>query len=277
MALEKFLIEQHLQKISSRMNDSEIKSIKDNLPNKKFYEFMYYAFYNNHFNNLQKAWTDWKEWDAWDYPIQDLNRFNKIILQNKSSIEGKKVIDVGCSLGYLSLFCLHLGCELIEGTDVRPELLKVADFVCNKAGYKNYKFTINNVHEYESLKQVCQYYDTIIFSGVTYHIPDHYNVIKTLSDSNAGTLIIDNSEHEDFYQKSTPHVYWGKENIDEHQFYGYQDKEQKTIIVGKPNQSFINNLLTHFGWTLEKVNYYNLNNLKGPKTSSSRCCSTWIR
>ena len=103
------------------------------------------------------------------------------------------------------------------------------------------------------------------------------NVIKTLSDSNAGTLIIDNSEHEDFYQKSTPHVYWGKENIDEHQFYGYQDKEQKTIIVGKPNQSFINNLLTHFGWTLEKVNYYNLNNLKGPKTSSSRCCSTWIR
>ena len=92
MALEKFLIEQQLQKISSRMNDSEIKSIKDNLPNKKFYEFMYYAFYNNHFNNLQKAWTDWKEWDAWDYPIQDLNRFNKIILQNKSSIEGKKVV-----------------------------------------------------------------------------------------------------------------------------------------------------------------------------------------
>ena len=142
---QKFLLEQDLAQAKLGLSPSKINSIKKQLPDKKYYEFAYHMFFNKQFDNLEKQWQSWEPWEIWDYPIQDLNRFDNIIIKNIDKISGKNILDIGCNLGYLSLFCLHAGCNDIQGIDVRKNKLNIANFICTKAGFLKSEYISPNV------------------------------------------------------------------------------------------------------------------------------------
>ena len=266
---QKFLLEQDLAQTKLGFSSSKINSIKKQLPDKKYYEFAYHIFFNNQFDNLEKHWQSWEPWEIWDYPIQDLNRFDNIIIKNSDKISGKNILDIGCNLGYLSLFCLHAGCGDIQGIDVRKNKLNIADFICTKAGFSKHSFSAVSINS-EDFK-ISDNVDTILFAGVLYHISNHYEVLKKFTNSSATAVIIENDESQRFRHDHTPNIHW-KFDTTSHPMSGFSETGQKQVLVGKPNQSWINTAMSEMGWKLKNLNNYEMN--FGEKL---RCCSVFER
>lgn len=266
---KEFLINQSLAQEHLNLTDDQIQIIKDKLPDKKYYEFAYHMLLKNKFGNLDQEWQSWKPWQIWNYPIYDLNRFDKIILQNKNYIKNRKILDVACNIGYLSLFCLNLDCEKVVGFDIYEEKLKIADFICQKIGSKKHEFKKININSQQELLSVSQDIDTILLSGVIYHVANHYEILKNLSNSNASVMIIENRDTHKFYNSFTPNIYWRYESTNDI-MNGYSEKHDQ-ILVGKPNQTWINMAMKELGWTLIKTDYIVMSD-KEP-----RCCSVFER
>lgn len=270
---EKFKLDQLLTQKRLNISDEEIKYITSKLPDKKFYEFAYHMLMQNKFINLETEWQEWKPWNIWHYPIFDLNRFNIIVCQNASYIRNKKILDVGCNIGYLSLFCLELGCENVLGIDVREEKLNIADFICNKANFSNHNFKKVDINYKDSIVPVLDGIETILLSGMLYHVSNHYDILRNLSDSKAETMIIEISESHEFRDEHTPNILWHNKENTKLTLNGYS-KEHNNILVGHPNQSWINMAMKEFGWRLQKIEYFVVD-LEGKK--NHRCCSVFVR
>ena len=268
---EKFIYENKINQMKLGLDDHEVEIIKKNLPDKKYYEFVYHMLFQNKFSDLEKEWEKWQPWDIWHYPIVDLNRFNIIILQNANILRNKNVLDIGANLGYFSLFCLNLNSKSTIGIDVRENKLNLADFMCQKAGFKNYKFEKLDIGNTDNLLKVCEGIDTILFPGVIYHIANHYAVLSALSKSKATNMIIENLESLDFFNHHEPNIKWTQESV-EGLMNGYLDSNEK-VLVGAPNQSWINIVMRELGWKLKKINYFSM----FKHNDHIRCCSVFER
>jgi len=278
---EKFKIDQLLTQELLQLSDSDISDITRKLPDKKYYEFSYHMLFNNKFDNLEKEWQAWKPWDIWTYPVFDLNRFNIIMCQNAKYIHNKKILDIGCNIGYLSLFSLYLECKHVTGIDVREEKLNIADFICNKANFSNHTFKKVNIHNCDSLNKVMNGVETIIFSGVLYHVSNHYEILRNLSNSDADTMIIENEESPEGRDKHTPYIFWHDRDNTKNMMHGYS-KDHEHILVGKPNQAWINMAMKELGWKLQKTEYLVMNlekktNHRSLVPTDHRCCSVFVR
>lgn len=273
LAEEKFKLDQLLGQKLLKMSDNEIKYITDKLPDKKFYEFAYHVLLQkNKFTNLEKEWQGWSPWHVWNYPIFDLNRFNIVICQNARHIENKKILDIGCNIGYLSLFCLGIGCSNVLGIDIREEKLKIADFICKKANFYNHTFKKVDINQEDALSPVLKDVDTILFSGVIYHVSNHYEILRKLSHSDAKTMIIENSESHQFRNEHTPNIFWHRENTQD-TMNGHSNVHDY-ILVGYPNQTWIYMAMKELGWTLQKTEYFVMDL---DQKRHHRCCSVFVR
>lgn len=271
---EKFLLSQKIQQQKYNISDKDVEDIKSKLPDKKYYEFAYHMFYQNIYSDLEQVWNRWKPWDIWDYPVYDLHRFNIIFLQNKEFFANKNIVDLGCNLGYFSLFSLHCGSKHVKGIDARANKLKIAKFICSKAGYDNFDFVENNINNYDSLQKILQNIDTILFSGLIYHIPNHYQVLSELTKSKASCIIIDNYEMRQYTDSQEPHIHWKYDYVDgDNKMSGFEKNKDK-ILVGKPNQTWIDSAMTELGWKIQKIQYYESST---GETSGPRVCSVFTR
>jgi 2-polyprenyl-3-methyl-5-hydroxy-6-metoxy-1,4-benzoquinol methylase len=269
---EKFKLDQLLTQQLLKISNDEIKYITSRLPDKRFYEFAYHMLFQNKFTDLEKEWQKWKPWNIWDYPIFDLNRFNIIACQNDRYIRDKKILDIGCNIGYLSLFCLCLGCENVLGIDAREEKLNIADFICNKAKFSNHTFRKVDINHKDSVTPILNGIETIVFSGVLYHVSNHYEILRRLSDSTAETMIIENEESHEFRYESNPHIFWHQENT-KSTMNGYSNYHDR-ILVGAPNQTWINTAMQELGWRLLKTEYFVMDI---QQKKHHRCCSVFVR
>jgi len=251
---KEFLLDQKIIQKRLGLTDNQIKQIKKQLPDKKYYEFGHYMFNSNKFKNLEYEWNNWQHWILWHYPVYDLNKFNRLILQNAKYIKNKRILDIGCNLGILSLLCLHLDCKKVTGFDIRENKLKLAEFICKKYGSDRHEFKKVNLQNYADLLKVSQKIDTIIFAGVIYHVPNHYDILRTLSNSKASTMIIQNRDSEQFWNNPKPNIAWTTE-ITENPQNGF-DQNLKEILVGRPNQAWINHAMKELGWKLIKHEQY---------------------
>tara|TARA_B100001094_G_C18008595_1_gene708926 strand:- start:78 stop:896 length:819 start_codon:yes stop_codon:yes gene_type:complete len=256
--MNKFAEEQDLKQQFYNLSKSKISEISSRLPDKKFYEFMYHAWFTNNLENVADFYSTWKPWEEWDYPIDDLVRFKKIILDNESQIKDKNVFDIGSHLGYLTLFCLNLKCRHIVGLEPRGKKLELSNFVCKEAGFDNFNFVQSSTHE-EKFMDHAGKVDTVILSALIYHISDHFNVLKKITESTAKCLIIENREKKEIAFDSRPQVSWQIENTDHGKEVGGWHLKNKEILVGTPNQSFLNTIMFELGWQVEKIEYFYVN------------------
>jgi SAM-dependent methyltransferase len=192
----------------------------------------------------------WENYDKFKkiYNEDDLLRFRSIIFDNKKLIENKKVLEIGCHLGYLSLYCLHNGAAYVKGTNVRDRELNIAKELCSIAGYNNYEFIHSNLYNLQELKDLCDWADTILLSGVLYHVNNHVQLMQTIASSAAYNIIIESAIIND--ANMMPATYWRLENSAESSQGMELDEKIKNIVVGIPNRSFIERSLEFGGYKI---------------------------
>jgi 2-polyprenyl-3-methyl-5-hydroxy-6-metoxy-1,4-benzoquinol methylase len=223
------------------------------LPNKKYYEYAYHKFFNP-----EISYIDWTPWDEWTYPDRDLLRFDHIIGKQIAHIQNKRVLDVACHLGYLSLFCLHNRAAYVTGTNIRDRELSIATEVAQLAGYNNYEFVNSNIYNLDEFYKLCNTHDTVLLSGILYHINNHYQLLKTIADSSAQTLILESSIENAIDIAEYPIVNWKLENTDISTS-GFEDN-QSTTFVGIPNHKWIEQTLKQLAFKItynEIIEYSN--------------------
>lgn len=198
------------------------------LPHKQFYEFAYHK----HFNP-DVEYTNWQPWDQWDYPERDILRFTHLIKNQRPYIVNRKVIDIGCHLGYLSLFCLHNQATHVTGTNVRSSELDIAREICHRAGYKNFDFLLSDINNHNELTELCSQYDTALISGVIYHVNNHYAVLQALADSGVETIVLDSRLDQELLSNPNAIIKWQWEDS-EQSVNGYYRNKPK-VFVGAPN------------------------------------------
>ena len=252
------------------ITNEDYLNIISQLPDKKYYEYIFHKFY--------KPTADfeiWHPWDIWNYPVKDALRFKYILLDNLKYIKNYSVADFSCFLGYTSMFMSYLGAKNVTGTDVRDRELNLSRELCKISNTDNVKFIKSNIHDYEDVQKICNLHDTILLSGIIYHLTDQINILESITNSTATTLIIDNCENIDIKDKKQPLIAYKIERIDI-SVNGYIDKPSSTsMIVGNPNQSWIDFTMTYLGWTKVYNRAYQMNRDSGG--DGLRCVSTWTR
>jgi hypothetical protein len=213
------------------------------LPDKKYYEYAYHKFFNP-----EVTLDSWVPWDQWEYPERDLLRFNHIIGQQINHIQNKRVLDVACHLGYLSLFCLHNGASYVTGTNVRDKELSIAKEIIELAGYTNYELLNSNIYNIEEFCKLCNLHDTVLLSGILYHINNHYQILKAIADSTAQTLILESLLSDSVDIGNHPIINWKFEEVSE-PTQGFEENQRQTF-VGIPNHKWIEIALLQVGFKI---------------------------
>ena len=196
------------------------------LPDKKYYEFAYHKFFNP-----EVEYTSWEPWDAWDYPEKDILRFGCITL----------------------MFCLHNNASFVTGTNVRQRELNIADEVCALAGYSNYDFLFSDLYDKNALENLVTQHDTIILSGVFYHINNHYDLLKTICKQGK-TVIIETclslfEKHNSTQNIKVPSMVWELEDTTG-SCNAYEENKSQSF-VGYPNELWIKQALETLNMTVE--------------------------
>ena len=253
-----FTKEQKLQNEFHKLSDSNKLEIIAKLPDKKFYEFLYHSWFNNKLENVAEHYKTWQPWEEWHYPIDDLIRFKKVIFDNESYIKAQNIFDIGSHLGYITLFCLNLGCKYITGLEPRENKHELSSFICKTAGYQNFKFVKGSTHEDNFIKYTDNV-DTVILSALIYHVADHFRLLEKITNSSAKCVIIENKEKKNIAFDIRPQVDWEIEDTDQGKDTGGWHFNKKEFLVGTPNQPFLNGIMFELGWKLAKNEYFYVN------------------
>lgn len=247
---------------------NDFEQIVSQLPDKRYYEYIYHKLFN-----LDATFERWNDWPVWNYPVQDALRFKYILLDNAQYIKNSCVADFGCHIGYMSLFMSHLGAKFVTGTNIRQQELNLSRELCHIAGANNVKFIQSDLHNYQDVLNICNNHETVLFSGILYHLTDQVNLLETVTNSTAKTLIIDNEEDASIVDIKHPLIFYKIENTDI-SVNGFDNSTRSnSILVGLPNQSWIDFTMTYFGW--KKV--YDKKYKMYRQGDHNRNVSTWTR
>src|SRR5262249_29992354 len=117
-------------------------------------------------------------------PIADTNNINRheqrknyffqpMVELLGGSLEGKRVLDLGCNSGFWSLCAVENGCDYVLGIDGRETYIEQARFVFEAKGVdpRRYDFRCANVFEVEP--EDLGTFDIVLCLGVLYHVSKH--------------------------------------------------------------------------------------------------------
>jgi SAM-dependent methyltransferase len=235
------------------------------LPDKRFYEYAYHKYFTP-----EVEYKTWKPWDKWDYPERDITRFEQIIKNQTEHIQNKSVLDIGCHLGYISLFCLHNGAVSVTGTNVRERELDISSEICNLAGYNNFNFVYSDIYDIGEFKSLCNRHDTVIISGVMYHVNNHYSILQALADSSAKCVIIESQLDGVDTHADIPYMRWKYENATESVNGLYRNTPR--TFVGVPNHKWFEQALLDLNFKIVYNN--NIEYVKSTGMPTRRCIIT---
>lgn len=268
MTEEKFLKTQEDDLEYYKISSDDYQQIVSQLPDKKYYEYIYHKL-----TNTDVTFEKWNHWPIWNYPVQDALRFKYILLDNVQYIKNSCVADFGCHIGYMSLFMSHLGAKHITGTNIRQKELDLSKELCDIAGANNIDFRHSDLHNYQNVLEICNNHQTILFSGIMYHLTDQVNLLETVTKSSATTLIIDTREPISIKGNSQPLMAYTIENSSVNVNGFVESAESNSMLVGAPNQSWIDYTMVHFGWKKVYDKQYTMKH----QGNSQRSVSTWTR
>lgn len=240
------------------MNESS--KIKSLLPNKIYYEFANHKLYSN----KTIKFNEWSPWNEWDYPEQDLDRFNKLILDNIDIIKDKTVIDFACLVGFVSLACLHIGAKFVTATNIkeRQNCLDIANEIISAAGFNQtqYSLVASDIHNTAQNTNLCTNVDTVILAGIMYHVHDHYQILESITRANPSYIIVDTVETEFTLRNEIAAIEWVIENVSDDTSGYYQ--AHANILIGYPNSKWYDMAFTCLGYKKVKETQHTRTNPK---------------
>jgi tRNA (mo5U34)-methyltransferase len=107
------------------------------------------------------------------------------------SLEGMRVLDLGCNQGFWSLCAIEAGCDYVLGIDGRQRHIEQATFVFEVKEIKKdrYDFIASNLFTVEFSR--FGNFDVVLCPGLMYHISKHMELIEKISEVNSDVLLID--------------------------------------------------------------------------------------
>ena len=83
---------------------------------------------------------------------RELYFFDPLVAHYGGSLEGKRVLDLGCNAGFWSLKALEAGCDFVWGIDGREMHIEQAEFVLSVKGVDpaRYRLTTANLFDVDS-------------------------------------------------------------------------------------------------------------------------------
>lgn len=107
-------------------------------------------------------------------PLHEINPLRANFIDQRASVEGKKMLDVGCGGGILTESMAHRGAN-IEGIDMGEAPLRVAQLHALETGLD---ITYTQASAEQFAEQHAEQYDVISCLEMLEHVPDPTSVIK---------------------------------------------------------------------------------------------------
>ena len=107
-------------------------------------------------------------------PLHEINPLRANFIDQRASVEGKKMLDVGCGGGILTESMAHRGAN-IEGIDMGEAPLRVAQLHALETGLD---ITYHQANAEQFADQHAEQYDVISCLEMLEHVPDPTSVIK---------------------------------------------------------------------------------------------------
>jgi 2-polyprenyl-3-methyl-5-hydroxy-6-metoxy-1,4-benzoquinol methylase len=107
------------------------------------------------------------------------------------SLEGKRVLDLGCNAGFFSLKAIEAGCDFVLGIDGRQMHVDQANLVfeVKQVDPRRYHFACANILDFDYAQG--QPFDLVLCLGVLYHINKPISLFEAIAPVNTDMLVID--------------------------------------------------------------------------------------
>ena len=117
--------------------------------------------------------------------------FDPLVQLFGGSLEGKRVLDLGCNAGFWSLQAIRAGCDFVLGVDGRRMHVDQANFVFEVKGVDRdrYEFVEGNVFETDLEKHGP--FDVVLCLGLLYHVSKPMELMERMTAVNSDVILID--------------------------------------------------------------------------------------
>jgi 2-polyprenyl-3-methyl-5-hydroxy-6-metoxy-1,4-benzoquinol methylase len=190
--------------------------------------------------------------DSWipnldGYSPGELIRIHYVLYKNYNLIKDKRVIDFPCYYGNYSFFLSNMGFSHLTLAEVRPVTLNIAaeSMQLLKVPSTKWSAVQADLHDLAHNIEICQGQDTIICSGVLYHIHDHLDVLESIVKSGIKNIILETEEYLPIKDSTQPLIHWITESTE---YWGdgwHNNKEQ--VLVGYPNTAWLDMAMKYLG------------------------------
>lgn len=117
--------------------------------------------------------------------------FSPLVRLLGGTLEGHRVLDLGCNAGYWSLLAVQHGCDYVLGIDARQVHIDQANLVFEVKGVDRNRFTFRCGNVFHVLKGNVGNFDIVLCLGLFHHISKPMELLELISAVNSEFLIID--------------------------------------------------------------------------------------
>jgi 2-polyprenyl-3-methyl-5-hydroxy-6-metoxy-1,4-benzoquinol methylase len=128
-----------------------------------------------------------------DYVNRHIQRrrtfFDPLVAVNGGSLNGRRVLDLGCNAGYWSLAAIEAGADFVLGIDGRQMHVDQAKLVFGAKGVDPacYRFETGNIFDHDFGGE----YDVVLCLGFMYHIAKHVELFEIMASVDPEFILID--------------------------------------------------------------------------------------
>jgi hypothetical protein len=171
-----------------------------------------------------------------------INFLNKTI---KPLCKGARVWDFCCGTGMNGLYALEHGAEFVYFSDVRPQSFQTYTKNLNlNDKHFNWQFLDSDDIETKNLNQLS--IDIIIYHGHLYHARNHYQILKSLSESTAKYICFESKGKD----SDCADITWAVEPQDIDTNALEHGQQNLNSMVGAPTSTWCYKMFEHFGWEI---------------------------
>jgi 2-polyprenyl-3-methyl-5-hydroxy-6-metoxy-1,4-benzoquinol methylase len=110
------------------------------------------------------------------------------------SLEGKRILDLGCNSGIWAIQCALLGAREVVGVDIRSEMIAQADFIKSIVGADNAQFCALDFWDVTP-ENLGGQFDAVLNIGLLYHLPDPLEALRRTQRMSSGQVLLDTAVH----------------------------------------------------------------------------------
>ncbi len=117
--------------------------------------------------------------------------FDALVRLHGGSLQGKRVLDLGCNAGFWSLQAIEAGADFILGVDGRQMHVEQAELVFEAKGVdrSRYRFEEANIFTHDFAEK----FDIVLCLGLMYHISKPFELFELFDGVDASVVVIDTS------------------------------------------------------------------------------------